>query len=352
MGRKKKKTNDVIDNSVNDNSNDMFQYIENDELEDYSSFEYVDDQGDIYSDYENLMSQIDDQESPLEILENIEYENTSEVIYDTIDNWEDEYHEDITDKLSRKGKRTYTKEEENPYKKEFAEELSLYYELLEDSNKLCKKLDKKFDTMEKSKTKGVSKYTTDIINAMLSANTNKLQTIKEITTLKKTICELNIKKDKNSPQQQGDGSLESAANQYFSQIMSVGRNNFITALSNDDTSIDSEYGNDDIDYTKSLSEAHSSIQDRISERLQQEGVSRSEEADKYIMYENLNAKLIVKYNVLNNDWKIVAVDEHEQEILDYPVPTRQELGKVKFSADNRYMTDKYSRTYKVIEIYS
>lgn len=347
MGRKKKKSNDNVETN-----NDMFQYIEDGEYDDLSSFEYVDDQGDIYSDYESLMSQIEEQESPLEVLQNIEYNDTSEVLYDTIDNWDYDYHEDITDKLSRKGKRTYTKEEENPYKKEFAEEFSLYYELLEDSNKLCKKLDKKYDAMEKSKTKGVSKYTTELINAMLSANTNKLQTIKEITTLKKTICELNIKHEKNNPQQQGDGSLESAANQYFSQIMSVGRNNFINALSNDDNSIESEYGNDDIDYANALSEAHNSIQDRISERLQQEGVSRSEEADKYIMYENLNAKLIVKYNVLNNDWKIVAVDEYDQEILDYPVPTRQELGKVKFSADNRYMTDKYSRTYQVIEIYS
>ena len=49
--------------------------------------------------------------------------------------------------------------------------------------------------------------------------------------------------------------------------------------------------------------------------------------------------------------EIVDILEDGQRIVDYPVPTRKELGKVKFSSDRRFMTDGYGRSYKCIEKY-
>ena len=53
----------------------------------------------------------------------------------------------------------------------------------------------------------------------------------------------------------------------------------------------------------------------------------------------------------NDDWRIIAVGDNGNEVLDYPIPDKKDLGKVKFSADHKYATDKFGRSYKVIEIY-
>ena len=84
----------------------------------------------------------------------------------------------------------------------------------------------------------------------------------------------------------------------------------------------------------------------IARRL---GAKRSEEADKYIIYENLKPELRVLRSAVDNTWEVIAVDKDEQRILGYPVPDRKSLGKCKFSADGNYMTDAYGRSYRVIE---
>mgnify|MGYP003303428225 FL=1 len=52
---------------------------------------------------------------------------------------------------------------------------------------------------------------------------------------------------------------------------------------------------------------------------------------------------------MDNTWEIIAVDKDGQRIPDYPVPSKAELKKMKFSADGAWATDAYGRSYKVIE---
>lgn len=337
--------------------NETFEELSNSQYDDYSGFDnsYNDDY-DFIQDYENMMDEIDNPDL-IDLLPR--YDEDEGNIYEAIDNW-DNYNEPISDKLAGKGKRSYNKykEDENEFKKEFAEELTMLYDLLDEVNKFSKKLDKKFDALDGSKAKGTSKYLNDLIESVLSSKTTKLQILKEIAGLKKTIQDLKIKSDGKKPMNEGNGSLESSANMYFKNIMNVGRNNFIRNFDYDDdnTLSSSEYSsNDDIEYANSLPDAHSNVQERIAERLEKEHFDnfdrRSEDADKYIMYENMQVELVIKFNVMTNDWEMIAIDKNGQQIFDYPIPTRKELGKVKFSADHKYATDQYGRSYKCLEVY-
>ena len=332
-------------------SDNMFNDLNNDDSLDNISFDnsYNEDY-DFISEYEQMMEDLDNQE-PIDILPSFD-ENDN--FYEAVDNWDSDYVEEISEKLTRKGKRSYDKykEDENEFKKEFAEELTMLYDLLDDANKFNKKLIKKYDSIDGSKAKGTSKYLNDLIASVLTSNTNKLQIIKEITNLKKTIQELKIKSD-GKYAKAGDDSLESQANSFFSNIMSVGRNNFISALNGEETYFaDTEYSSDtDIEYANTLPDVQNEIHDRISERLMNEDSLRSTEAEKYIIYENLQPEYKILRSAMDNTWEVIAVDKDGHRIHDYPVPSKKDLGRMKFSSDGNYATDAYGRSYKVIEHY-
>lgn len=331
---------------------DMFNDLNNENMQDNTDFEMPEDY-DFIGEYEQLMADLDNQD-PIDILPEFD---ESDDFYQAIDNWDNgEYIEEPLDKYSRKGKRSYDKykEDENEYKKEFAEELAMLYDLLDEANKFNKKLSKKYDALDGNKAKGTSKYVNDLIESMLSSTTNRLQIIKEINTLKKNIQELKIKADGKYAKLGGDGSLEDDANSFFQNIMGVGRNNFVSALNGDPDYHFSnpEYSYDeDIEYANSLPDAQDALHDVINERLENEGITRTNEADMYIIYENMKPELIVMYSVMDNSWEVIAVDKDGQRIQGYPVPKKSDLGKVKFSSDKKYMTDAYGRSYKVMEKY-
>lgn len=330
----------------------MFNNLNDEDIQDNTDFEMLGEY-DIISEYEQLMSDLDNQE-PIDIIPDFD---DNDDFYQAIDNWDNgEYVEEPLDKYSRKGKRSYDKykEDENEYKKEFAEELAMLYDLLDEANKFNKKLNKKYDSIDGNKAKGTSKYLNDLIESMLSSTTTRLQIIKEINSLKKNIQELKIKSDSKYGKTGNDGTLEDDANSFFQNIMGVGRNNFVSAL-NGDPDIhfsNPDYSNDDdIEYANSLPDAHEALHEMINERLENEGTARSIEAEKYIIYENMKPELIVTFSVVNNTWEMVAVDKDGQIIQGFPVPSKKDLGKMKFSQDKKFATDAYGRSYKVVEKY-
>ena len=333
----------------------MYEDLQNDNTINTVYFDnvYNEEEFDPIWEYENMMKELDEQEA-IDILPEFD---EGDDFYQAVDNWDNgEYLEEISERLTKKGKRSYDKykEDENEFKKEFAEELTMLYDLLDDANKFSKKLNKKYDSIDGSKAKGTSKYLNDLIASVLTSNTNKLQIIKEITNLKKTIQELKIKADGKYAKAGGDGTLEDQTNSFFSNIMNVGRNNFVSALNGDPDIhfMNPDYSNDDdIEYANSLPDAQDAIHEMINERLSNEGNGRSIEAEKYIIYENLKPELVIMYSVLDNSWEMIAQDKDGQRIIDYPVPTKKELGKMKFSSDRKFATDSYGRSYKVIEKY-
>ena len=170
----------------------------NPELDDNSQFDtsYNDDY-DFMAEYDEIMSEVEDE--PLDLIKDFGEETNDYNFYQIADDWENnEYEDDVTGDIARKGKRSYNKlkDGDNKYKKEFAEELTMLNDLLDEVNKFGKSLDKKYESMSGSKTKGVSKYTNDLIQSIITTKSTKLQIVKEMTALKKSIMELQIKEGK------------------------------------------------------------------------------------------------------------------------------------------------------------
>ncbi len=247
------------------------------------------------------------------------------------------------------------KNEKNNFKKEFAEELTLLYNLLDETNKFGKDLEKELGSLRGSRVRGASKYSNDLAELVLTSKQSKLNILKEITSVKKTIADLQIKSEgKNKEKDEGSRSPEYLASAYYRNILSHGRNDFIKQLSGGgrddeysdiaaeiDTMKQNHFVDEDRDYT-----------DILEARLTEDGnPTRSYEGSKYIEYENRNVNVVVKRCVDTGEWNLVAIDKHDIEIDDYPLPSRRDLGKMKFSSDGNYATDEYGRMYTVVDYY-
>lgn len=311
------------------------------------------------SSIETSLISLNDDDGETDIYDSV-IESDNLIDIDEILNREDD-EDDIGNPIIDEQRRSYEKrkKDENPYKKEFAEELTLLYDLLDEMNKLSKELDKKYKGIEGSKVRGVSKYTNDMVINMLSAKTNKLQIIKEINSLKKTIADLKIKADAKNGKggEAGEMSADLMATQYFQKVLQFGRGNFVKQFAGDGSHNDVDDSIDDlVSEIESNKRGYSNhevedFQQMIEDRLEsEENVFRSDAGSKYIQYENLGVKIYIKRCIDTGEWEFVALDRDNQQIYDYPLPSRRDVGKVRFSDD--YATDERGRMYKVIEYFS
>jgi hypothetical protein len=239
------------------------------------------------------------------------------------------------------------KKQENDFKKEFAEELTLLYTLLSESNTFGKKLEKKYESMDGSKTRNSSKYITDIINSIIMNKNSKLSILREIASIKKSIVDLKIKdtrvKDENF------NSVDHLASTYLKNILNYGRNNFVKNFTDHD---EFEEYNPNLNDNELNEYEHKRFDRLIDERLtNSEDNYRTEEGNKFIAYEKMGAKIMVQRNIDTGDWDFIAVDKNKQLIDDYPLPTKESITKMKFADDGLTATDQYGRTYKVKESY-
>lgn len=269
--------------------------------------------------------------------------------------------DDIEGDLTSKGKKGYKnlKSNKNNYKKEFAEELTLLYSLLDETSKFGKSLEKDLNSLKGSKVRGVSKYTNELAQLILTAKQNKLNILKEINSTKKTIADLTMKAEAKTKGEENKNDPEYLAAAYFKNVLMHGRSNFIDNMTNNNASYsmddNDEYASmiDQIEQRDNKGETEEDIYNRIlAERLEANGNPyRSLAGSKYIEYENLNVKIYVKKCIDTGEWHFVAIDKNNQQIDDYPVPTKREAGRMKFSDDGAYATDSKGRIYNVIEYF-
>ncbi|MNJ05109.1 hypothetical protein D3C73_1662220 [compost metagenome] len=52
----------------------------------------------------------------------------------------------------------------------------------------------------------------------------------------------------------------------------------------------------------------------------------------------------------SGEYEFYAVDKQGNEIVGYPLPSEDMVGRIKFSSDYRSASDKYGRIYRVNEI--
>jgi hypothetical protein len=265
----------------------------------------------------------------------------------------------------QKGNYSTLKKDENQYKKEFAEELTLLYKLLDEMKKFGKQLESKYNSIDGSKIRGTTKNINELAMAILSSKTNQLSVMREITNIKKTVAELKLKAEKDSKAAQlQNNSAELISTSFLQKIMKNGRNHFVDALNSNGVEDDDDDGieiNDIIGersggnrYTQSyVGLDNDAIMQDIENRLNNTPNNlRSEEGNKYIQYENKGVKICVKKCIDTGEWDFIAVDKDNQAVYDYPLPRKKEIGKMKFTDDEAYAIDGFGRRYRVMKFFS
>lgn len=225
------------------------------------------------------------------------------------------------------------------HKKDFEPEVALLRNLQIEQSKFVDSLQKKYDQLEntKSTARGVGKYTTDLINSITTARNVAMQLVEKQINVKKTIADLNFKErkefgsNKNSAQE----NMSDYASTYLKTMINAGRNNIVS----DDGYMESDDSSDN-----SVDEFFDSISDSL------EDSTRSEEAEKYLKYENANVKIHVLWNdnFEGNDpldqYDFVAYDGDGNVVDDYPLPNKT---KMNVNMSTGIATDAFGNKYQL-----
>lgn len=241
--------------------------------------------------------------------------------------------------FEKKKKKKKKKGEFVSHKKDFEPELALLKNLQMEQSKFVDSIQKKYDQMEgtKSTARGVGKYTTDLILSINNARSLSMQLVDKIISTKKTVAELDFKEKKefgnqaNSEQQ----NLNNYASTYLKQLVSVGRNNIVSASEAYDSFEDSE---DTEDLFESINKNLGDSQ-------------RSDDVEKYLKYENDKPKVQIIYHDSYDTedqiekYEFRAIDKDGNIIDDYPEP---EKTKLDINRTTGIAKDKYGNPYEII----
>lgn len=202
--------------------------------------------------------------------------------------------------------------------------------MLEDATKFTDSLQKRYYALEstKSSARGVGKFTTDLISSINQSRSVSSQLLNNITSLKKSIADLNMKERKEAAAANG-GDGEDLSN--FSA-------SFLRKLIQQDRSDAAMYGD-----AVPISGDEDDIFDNISELLADNG--RSDEVDKYLKYENRNVELVAYVDPDTDAYEIKAIAEDGEELYDYPIP---EVERMDINHSTEIATDEYHTRYRII----
>lgn len=276
----------------------------------------------------------------------------------------DEDGNPISDSIVDEQKNGYKKRraDKNPYKKEFAEEMTLLYDLYDNVSNIAKDLEKQVKAISTSKTRGTTKSQAEMIANLLSAKSNQLQILKELSSVKKTTMDLKLKEEARKSKDQVDTNIGIAGSNYIQQILNAGRNNVMQSLRGTTKPgflVDSyvEEGEYEEDVEGTFLEYHGNtpgysdnenfqMNQFLLERIEEEGYNgRTEDGDKLIKYEKQGVEVCIQRDIATDEYEFVAIDKHGNIVHDYPLP--QNPGKIKFNGPNA--TDRYGQSFKVIE---
>lgn len=269
--------------------------------------------------------------------------------------FEDDDYDDEMENIIYDQKKAYKKNKKaEGYMNQFAEELTLLYGLLEEANDFGSDLDKLYQGMIKN-SRGFSKSTTELINSILSAKQTKLSVLKEISSVKKTIADLTLKESKGSNDNGASGGVNSLAASYLNSIIKHGRNNFVNAMNG--TGDDYDQRSEDIDDFVSRvgdyedDDERDTLNDEILQSLETDSKYniRSNASEAFIRNESREVTVKVERNIGTGDWEFIAIDKTGLRVWDYPIPEKSQVSPVKFTSDGSVCTDKYGRSYRVIE---
>lgn len=277
--------------------------------------------------------------------------------------------EDIVDSddIIRNGKNAYEnrKKDVNEFKKEFNDELTILYDLLQTTNNVGNTVEQQYRAIEKSRTRGVSKYSNDLLANLNSITQTRMSIVRDIFNIKKSAIDFKLKDEKlkkdNAPE--GSSSINLTAAKYMTDVLGH-RNEFLTALNGGS----GEPINTGIVENEKLSEAVDKIMNQneegydsglmghepdefdefLNDRLsQEENKLRKEAGTRNIQLEHENVRVVVYMNSQDkSDWEFVAVNKDGEEVLDYDLPDPLQIGQMTFR--EKFAQDGRGRSYEII----
>ena len=234
----------------------------------------------------------------------------------------------------------------------FNPEIMELKKILKDANIAYEDIKEILKNILESKSRYVGKTLTDLLQALNTANTNRMNIIQHIANIKKTIVDLNLKTDKINPKKKEDEFDEEAIGlDIFRTLLGKkkGRKEFMKEANqyfrekNNDG--DEEF-NDGFDIMEDDEDANNIINQRLSN---ENNIYRSEDGNKYIQYEDLDPQDCIIYYT-NGEWDIDAIDKNGNSMPnDYPRMSKQDLGNVSFDLEQDRARDEFGRTFMVIQ---
>lgn len=237
----------------------------------------------------------------------------------------------------KKKKKNKEKEELTDFRKEFEPEIALYKNLLIEQNRFTEALQREYDGIKsvKSSSRGVTKQMTDLIENITSARALAMQLVEKNVNAKKLIAELTIKQKKDLGATAGNSeNMADFASSYLKQMLNDRQTLFNGG--NGDSTV-SEYTEDEL-----FAELSQSLQGDSE-------MTRPEEVDRYLKYENRNVTVYVEIaegeTDIESNYEFVAKDEDGDTIDDYPLPNHT---KISVNRSTNVATDAYGKKYTIL----
>lgn len=230
----------------------------------------------------------------------------------------------------KKKKKKKDKNELIDYGKEFEPEMALLENLLSEQSRFTASLQKRYDTLENSKSsaRGVGKFTTDLIASINAGRSSSLQIVNSLTSLKKTIADLNMKERKE----------KAAANGEDLENMGEYSANFLKQVLRNSRKDLADYG-DDAPVEGDESDIFANLSEELSD------VDRSDEIEKYLQHEKDNVQIYAIVNKETDEWYLEARAESGKVIDDYPLPQPKSM---EINRSTEVASDEYHTKYPII----
>ena len=284
------------------------------------------------------------------------------------------------DGKKRKGKKKSLAKYQESFKKEHA----LYMGLLKEADMDNKDFKKIFKELAGSKgVRGISKTLTDVMAAINSSNSNRLAITKALFDLNKTAHDMALKEDSKKKEVDGDSGIDQElfGAKMLANLFSKDNNSFTRELREQSAISEEEFEQfkqqavpveklDNIAYSEEdepqeeEKPAYVPDPDGFDETLAQRASELSGEyaeknpllvrpstGDELIKYENRGIQIKIKRWLGEEDeWELIAVDSNGIEVPDYPKPNKKQISPVRFNDDTNTASDRFGRSYEVIDV--
>lgn len=230
--------------------------------------------------------------------------------------------------------------EEDKFDEMFKKERSMLSEVLSDVQKRSKLINNKITSMSSSKgAYGVTKNYVDLVSASASLDTNKLQIIKALVDVKKTIVDLRLKEQKVNPETEVEDN-DTVADRFYKNIIRGGAKDFARSSMEEYQVPVSDQTNDTRPFNLSQP-----ISDQVDDNFNPDEVDQFG----YIRNEGRNVSVCI-HRFSDGSLSFVALDDDGEIVDDYELPSNTLLDTIDIKPMSEYAYDKYNRRYKIIDV--